>query len=179
MIRRFVLAMLFVSLFIPSLRAAEGDPLTVSKVADIKKLMRVSGTAETAVLFCKQVVNYLMDNTKSLKPDIPEEVFVIAQEELMQLVHRDMWSPNGLMDRMVPIWDKYLSHQEIQELIKVYENPVVKKLVVLTPAMHREGRLAGEKWGEEIGPELVQRLETRLKAEGYPLDSDKTKSGPK
>jgi len=150
--RRLIYAIFFVVVLVPHLVASESEPLTASKAADIKKLMQVSGAAEISMLFCNQMVDYVINDTRSLQPDIPEELFVILQEELMQLVHREMWTPGGLMDRMVPIWDKYLSHQEIRELIKFYETPLGKKLVTEMPAMHREGRLTGEKWGEEISP---------------------------
>jgi hypothetical protein len=39
---------------------------------------------------------------------------------------------------MVKYYDKYFTQQEIKELIKLYESPVMKKVLKLTPEINQQ-----------------------------------------
>lgn len=43
-----------------------------------------------------------------------------------------------LNEEMVKYYDKYFTQQEIKELIKLYESPVMKKVLKLTPEINQQ-----------------------------------------
>ena len=66
-----------------------------------------------------------------------------------------------MIELVVPIYDKYLTHDEIKIIITFYETPVGKKMIAVLPQIMQESMAAGQQWGKEIGERVVERRETR------------------
>jgi hypothetical protein len=80
-----------------------------------------------------------------------------------------------LLDLIVPVYDKYLSDEEIKGLIQFYQTPLGQKTLRVMPQLMAESQEAGRKWGEGLGrqsmldvlsehPELEKALEDAQKA---------------
>lgn len=126
------------------------DPATVSKRADIKRLMEVTDVRNISM----QIMNRL----------------VLTMQEGRSDAHKKFWTdymadvnPNDLIEMVVPIYEKYFTHKEIKQLIAFYESPIGKKLLKVQPQIMMESIAAGEEWGKK----LVQRAMEKLREEGY------------
>jgi len=80
-----------------------------------------------------------------------------------------------LLDSIAPLYDKYLSDEEIKGLIQFYQTPLGQKTVKVMPKLMAESQEKGSKWGEELGrqsmlevlsehPELEKAMEDARRA---------------
>ena len=70
------------------------------------------------------------------------------------------------MDQVVPIYNKYLTHPEIKELLAFYQTPLGEKIRSVLPQITHESMLAGQQWAQKLIPEIDKRVEESLKREG-------------
>ena len=84
--------------------------------------------------------------------DIPAEVW--------QEIWRDVEAriEEFVTERLVPIYDQHLSHEDIKGLIVFYESPLGKKLLQVMPLMSQESMLAGQAWGRDFAESVQQKL---------------------
>mgnify|MGYP006301968965 CR=1 FL=1 len=61
--------------------------------------------------------------------------------------------------RLFPVFKKYFSHSELQEMIKFYRSPIGRKLSRVAPELTRDSTIVGIQWGQEI----EQRIFTECK----------------
>ena len=127
----------------------QSNPSTELK-EDIRKLMEVTGAGNLAV----QMMNQMIGPMREVNPNAPEEFWTrfmakVDTEELIELI--------------VPIYAKYFTHDEIKQLLAFYRTPLGQKVIATLPAVMQESMVAGAKWGEQLGQQVVDEL----KAEGY------------
>jgi uncharacterized protein (TIGR02145 family) len=110
----------------------------------------------------RQDIMKLLDliDTKSRISDILDEYFEFLQEEL------DSIPPNffeyvkteikleSLVEVCIPIYDEYFSNDEIEELIKFYENPTRENLL--------KGAFLMNKYGDSFTMELAEKLVKKI-----------------
>ncbi len=150
------------------------QPLNVdpAKAADIHRLIELTGGKQLAVQMIDQM-------SRSLKPlmtnSLPPGEY---REKLVDLFYAKFQSKLdiGKFEEMaVPIYDKYLSREEVKGLIEFYQTPLGQKTLKVLPRLMTEMQAAGEKWGGELGrtsmqevlaenPDLARALETAAKA---------------
>jgi len=145
------------------------DDLTPEKKDDIRKLMVTTGGTRIAVQFAGAVTQGMAKTLKAARPDIPERVFTVLNQELIALFEERMNAPDGMVDRVIPIYDKYFTHSEIKELLAFYQTGVGRKAVDVLPKVVAEAMVAGQIWGQSLGPEINRRVAAVLKKEGIEL----------
>lgn len=64
-----------------------------------------------------------------------------------------------LADRMVPIYQRHFSAEDVTELLKFYRSPLGRKVIAEMPATMAEGMQAGQEWGRERGQAMVAELQ--------------------
>lgn len=119
----------------------------------LEKMMRTSGGLDAGNTIIKQVSSYL----KQSVPGVPEvfwEKFVAKWDTKIG---------SRLVDIYLPIYRKYLSIEDLNQINAFYETPVGKKLAESTPAISSDGMEVGQQLGQEIVGELMQELSD----EGY------------
>ena len=158
------------ALIMAQLTVAESRSIDSAKIADIKRLVKVMGVIGPALRFARSQLNSHILAIEKTHPEIPQNLLSQIKQELMSFIQSRIWTPGGLVERLIPIYDKYLTHAEIKESVKFFESPAGKKWLSIAMAMMRDSILAGEQWEREIGPEVRKKLYTRLKREGYSLD---------
>lgn len=75
---------------------------------------------------------------------------------------------NEISKRLMPIYLKHLTEEEIDGIIKFYESDIGKSLIEKTPLIMSESMGIGAEWGEQIGKEIVEEL--YLKSEQKELE---------
>lgn len=118
------------------------------KQNEIKKLLVISGSSGLG----KQMMQQMISSFKGMLPKVPDNFW----REFMNEANMD-----DLMDRMVPVYDKYLSHDDIKELVKFYESPAGKKYVKALPQISKKSMAIGQEWGEEIGKKVLKKLQEK------------------
>ena len=121
---------------------ASGDP---AKIADIRKLISLTGGDKVG----EQMIEQMIKSFSAYNPNIPAEFWNEFKKNI---------DVNKINEMNIPVYDKYLSADEIKETIKFYESPVGKKLIEALPKILEETYTAGEQWGYEVGTKLQNML---------------------
>ncbi|MGC8928325.1 MAG: DUF2059 domain-containing protein [Myxococcota bacterium] len=116
------------------------------KVSDIRRLLELTGSGNLGM----QVMKNMINSYKQMMPDVPQSFW----DSFIQEVNAD-----SLVELIIPIYDKYLSHEEVKDIIKFYESPSGKKLIKVLPSITEESMEAGRNWGKEISNKLIKRLQ--------------------
>ncbi len=119
-----------------------GDP---AKIADIRKLISLTGGDKVG----EQMIDQMIKSFSAYNPNIPAEFWAEFKKDI---------DTNKITEMNIPVYDKYLSHEEIKETIKFYESAVGKKLIDVLPKVLEETYTAGEQWGYEVGTKLQNKL---------------------
>ncbi|MCP4577315.1 MAG: DUF2059 domain-containing protein [Deltaproteobacteria bacterium] len=158
---------------------AEVKPIDPSKIQDIKKLLDLIRLEEVVMLAAENTLKrffpILKKATAQNNQSVSETVFAILKGSTLAMVKRQISAKDGLIDRVVPLYNKHYTHNEIRTLIRFYETPLGKKVTALRPQIAQEGMVVAEEWINFLEPLLVQALAKRLEKEGYAII--KTPSG--
>ncbi len=63
-----------------------------------------------------------------------------------------------LIKMITPIYDKYYSEQDLDNLIAFYKTPTGKKVIESMPVIAQESMAAGQEWGQKIAEQAHQKL---------------------
>ena len=64
---------------------------------------------------------------------------------------------------LVPVYLKYMTKEDLEEMIKFYQTPVGSKFAKSTPLIMQESMQVGQKWGMKIGEDFKKKM----KEKGY------------
>jgi hypothetical protein len=132
------------------LRAENKKDDHTAKLQDIRRLLEVTGSSKIG----EQAFNQIVNSFKQTMTNVPAEFWTEAIKG---------FKPDELVDLIVPIYDKYLTHKDIKDLIKFYDTPVGKKFVSVQPQIMQESMAAGQQWGQQ----LAQKVLLKLQEKGY------------
>jgi hypothetical protein len=141
----------------PAQAPPQTDAERAAKRADIRKLIELTGAANISA----DALQKMIEPLKASYPQVPEEFW----DTFVHEVHSD-----ELVDLVIPIYDKYYTHDEIQELMHFYQSPVGQKTIKVLPKLSAEAIDAGQEWGRMV----ADRAMRKLREKGY----DKTSSTP-
>ena len=151
--------------------SAEVKPIDPSKIQDIKKLLDLIRLEEVVMLAAENTLERFLPILKKASAQnnqaVSETVFAILKSSTLSMVKRQISAKDGLIDRVVPLYDKHYTHNEIRTLIRFYETPLGKKVTALRPQITKESMVVAEEWINFLEPLLVQALAKRLEKEGY------------
>lgn len=68
-----------------------------------------------------------------------------------------------IINRIIPIYNKYMTDEDIKGLINFYKSPLGRKTTSITPQLTQESIRVGQQYGIEAGRRALQKLE----AQGY------------
>lgn len=119
--------------------------------ATLEKMLEVSGSMASAKAMVPQMISML----KQQSPSVSASFWDGFQKK---------WEgkfAGRLAELYAPIYQKYLTLDDLKKIVAFYESPVGKKLGTSTPAMMAEGMQMGQKLGMEIATELQQELQAQ------------------
>lgn len=121
--------------------------------AALQKMLEVSNGLDAT----QQVMTQLFAVFKSQFSEVPAEVWDRMQKEMSASMKKDF------VEMLAPIYQKYLTLEDMKAIIAFYESPAGKKLATSQTGIATESFQAGQKWGEQIG----LKVQEQLKKEGY------------
>jgi uncharacterized protein len=163
-----VLAFTFV-LSTSCLAQAPADDSNQQKQMDIKKLMELTGTARIGVQLMEAIIQNMTQVLKQQHSEGSDKVLAVIKNELLSIFQDKLGAPGGLTDQMIPLYSKYFTSAEIKELLTFYQSDTGKKIIEVLPKVTAEAMIIGQKWGQGLGPEIMQRIQDALKKEGIEM----------
>ncbi|PYU14454.1 MAG: hypothetical protein DMG37_07445 [Acidobacteria bacterium] len=127
------------------------------KEAAIRKLFEIQGTRSSMV----QVLAGMSENMKpTLSKMLPPGEY---QDKLIPLFFEKFqgkMKTGDLMDLMVPIYDRYLTKEDVNGLAQFYQTPLGKKMLSVLPQLVIETQTAAMNMGQELGRQAMMEVLT-------------------
>lgn len=114
----------------------------------LEKMLTLSGALKTA----ETIVPQMVSGMKKAAPSVADSYWdSFAAKWKVKFADR-------MVDLYVPIYQKYLTIDDLKGMIAFYETPVGKKLSEATPKISQDAMQLGQKIGMEMATELQQEL---------------------
>jgi len=129
------------------------------KEKDIKKLLEVSGILRVLNNKQETFLNSVSMMISGAFPKVPDEFWT----DFNQLVgEKEM---NELIARVIPVYDKHMSHDTVKKLIEMFETPFWEEWKKKMPEISREAGVVSSQWGKEISQSTAfnKKLEELIK----------------
>ena len=121
-----------------------------SKEEDIRHLLDITGASKMG----QQVMATMIANFKQTMPDAPANFWDQFAKEI------DM---DELTEKIIPIYDKHLSQEDIRAAIAFYESPAGRRMIASQPLILQESMAVGMEWGRELSQRAVEKIKTQKK----------------
>lgn len=128
---------------------AQAD-ISPEKRAEIQKLLRLTGVERLV----GQMENQMLSSLKGSMPQVPEVFWTKFQQKM---------NTAELVEKIVPIYDKYYTVEDLKAINGFYETPTGQKVLATLPQVMQESMKVGQEWGEKIGRQAAEEAEQELK----------------
>jgi len=117
---------------------------TTDKNRDILKLLEVSGLLEQMDYIKDEATNSYARVISMTYPKVPDQFW----DDFNKLAGKD--EMKVLLDRVVAVYDKHMSHEVIKQLITMFSTPFWDEWKQKMPTISREAGLIGSQWTQEL-----------------------------
>lgn len=145
---------------------ADGPQIPAQKRAEIEKLLKVTGTLELSQRLSTVMVAQLTSVLRAAHPNIPQKALDALPEVVNGVIAEHM---GAFKESVVQIYDEHLTLEELKGLNQFYATDLGRRVLKVLPAIVQESMVAGQKWGQSLGPEIAQRLRERFQKENVAL----------
>jgi hypothetical protein len=128
-----------------TLQVHASDP---AKVQDIRKFFKLTNVAELSFADIKNNAEL----QRQANPQIPAEFWTELIKEL---------KPEEFIERMIPIYDKHFSHEEIKAWIAFFETPAGQAFFKNQRLVLQESAIVGQAYVQEIGGPILNRIRSK------------------
>ena len=143
--RRFLGGFLLLALVLVSSDAvAQSSTPTEAKV---RELLLVTG----AEALGRQVMDSMMEDFSSIYSSVSDRFWEEFRSEIQ---------PDELTTMMVPVYQKHLTAEEVDELIRFFSTPVGRSFIKKQPGIMTDSMKIGADWGERIAERVLEKLES-------------------
>jgi hypothetical protein len=126
-----------------------------AKEADIRHLLELTGAKALVI----QVMNQMNAGLRpTMTQALPPGEYRAQLVDLFFEKFSSKFSVDALMDLVVPVYDKYLSDDDIKGLIQFYGTPLGQKAISVLPKVTSESQAQGEILGQRIGRETMAEV---------------------
>ena len=113
------------------------------KEKDIKNLLKASGILDQLTYMQDTLLNSVSMMVSGSFPKVPDAFW----EEFNKLVGKK--EMDELIERVIPVYDKHMSHETVKKLITMFETPFWGDWKEKMPLISREAGVIGSEWGRE------------------------------
>jgi uncharacterized protein len=137
----------------PQTPPAKVDP---AKEADIRKLLEISGSAKLSEEMVAASSEQLKANAaRSLPPGDQSQKIL---DSLMRR-YKAKFTIEQLNALIIPIYDKYLTDEDIKGLIDFYQTPLGQRVVKALPMIGRESQAAAFELNQTVVQQVVKEVQ--------------------
>lgn len=166
--KRLTLAIVMLAALCAAAGAQTQGAVDEEKRRDIVRLLELTRAADLGAQIIEQATADLRANFSMLPAVQRDKLFKIFAEEMSK-----EFTKERMIEAVTPIYDKYLSREDVKALITFYESPLGQRTVRALPSITREAYEDGARRGREAG----LRVMSRVASEGL-LDAPATAPPP-
>lgn len=144
---KFIAVVLAISFSVASVANADVSP---EKRKEIEKLLRLTGMER----LIGQMEIQMIASLKAQIPQVPELFWTKFQQKM---------NTQELIEKIIPIYDKYYTTEDLKAVNAFYETPAGQKLLSTLPQAMQEAMKVGQEWGEKVGKQAAEEAEQELK----------------
>ena len=150
-----------------SVAAAKPVPTTeAGKIREAEQLVRLSLTDRIMTNVQDNYTNQL--GAVLTAQDVPaEDAAKLIDEEMQALADSEH---QRLLDALVPIYRRYYTADEINQLLSFYQTEVARKSIRVSGMIAAEGQQFVRLWNENFEQELLERVKVRLSEAGITIE---------
>ncbi|MCT4615543.1 MAG: DUF2059 domain-containing protein [Marinifilaceae bacterium] len=111
-------------------------------------MFKLSGSNETY----KSIVNGFVNIQKLQNDELDNSTWEIIRSEFLAS------SIDQLIVMLVPVYKKYLTESDLDELIKFYNSDIGKKFSKINPIITSESIMVGKEWGKIIRKQILEKV---------------------
>jgi hypothetical protein len=115
---------------------------------DIARLLRLNGSSASFDVAFDQITSQFM----MMKPSIPDSVWTSLRKEVFDP------EVEILLQKMVPVYKKHFTHEEVKGLITFFESPLGKNYMENNVRVTREMVPVSQTWGMGLGQKINDYL---------------------
>ena len=112
------------------------------------RMMDKSGGLEAVKLMVPQIVGMMKQQAAS-QPDSFWDDFTKRWTE--QFIDK-------IMERYIPIYQKYLTQKDLEDILAFYDTPIGRKMATATPGVTKDG----VQMGQQLGMEIAQQMQSEI-----------------
>ena len=160
-----------VSLFLtlPVFSNALAEELDQQKKQAIDELLAVTGASKIGEMFGNAFIDQMTAILKQSNPDVDPRAFDIVRDEVTTIMREEMVDKKALNEISYPVYHKYLTLADINQLIEFYKSPIGQKVIDVMPRISAEAMEGGQQLANSIAPIIQERLQKRFEKEGISL----------
>lgn len=133
-----------------------------AKRADIRKLLKLMGSARMGV----QATEQLVRTYQIALPQVPPSFWRQLSAQITE---------DALIELIVPIYDRHLSHDDVRALLTFYASPAGQRFLKAMPEIQHDSHVAGQRWGVQLTRQIeeqVKKQTIRPTPKPAPADTD-------
>jgi uncharacterized protein len=153
-------------LLVPAIGLADGPQVSPEKRAAIEKLMETTGALRLGQQISSAVVKQFTDTLRASHPNIPAKTLDMIPEVVNGVIAENL---DTFKEVVIHIYDEHFSLEDLQGLNEFYSSDLGQRVVKALPAVLQESMAAGQQWGRALGPQIVERVKSRLKEQNIEL----------
>ncbi|MDG4811415.1 DUF2059 domain-containing protein [Hydrogenovibrio sp. 3SP14C1] len=134
---------------------ANAEPPQPASKESIQTLMQTTGAENMAKQMAVQIIPML----KKLVPEAPDRFW----EDFFKEINAEQ-----INELIIPIYQKYLTEQDVQAINAFYQSPVGQKLIRVQPQISKESMVAGQLWGQQIAQKVIKKYQQQQKQQSTP-----------
>ncbi len=120
--------------------------ISSEKKQEIEKMLRLTGMEN----LMNQMKTQMVASLKMQIPQVPEEFWNRFMQKL---------DTRELLDKIIPVYDKYYTLEDIKAINGFYSSPAGKKVLASLPQVTQECMRIGQEWGQKIGAQAAREIE--------------------
>ena len=129
-------------------------PIDPAKRAEVRRLLEITGGVKLGIQFSSSLQALLSANLEKTLPE-GERKRTISQRLTDRVIEKSYARFTAeAVDIMLPVYDKYFTLQELRDLNTFYESTLGRKVIQVMPQLLQESMAIGQRWAEQIRPQL-------------------------
>lgn len=122
--------------------------ISKEKRKEIEKLLQLTGAEKLAF----QVKTQMISALKAEMAEVPESFWEKVQKKM---------DTRELQEKIIPIYDKYYTIEDLKAINAFYETPVGQKVLSTLPQIMQESIKIGQEWGKQAAEAAAKELEKK------------------
>lgn len=139
--------------------AAATDP---AKEAAIRRLIAITGGDKMADQMFSMMQTQMMQIIKRSIPAGEQGDRARLMIEVFSAKLKERFEAEPLVNRLIPVYDRHLTTEELEGLIHFYESPLGQRLIQVMPQILQESFTVGSEWGREVVREIFVEMEDQF-----------------